>query len=66
MSSENNDTKAQPTNQNINLPQYIKSTYTILNSPNAKNSQVTLDSFKEFLSITLPQKEKTEELFNVI
>ena len=66
MSSENNDTKDQPTNQNINLPQYIKSTYTILNSPNTKNSQVTLDSFKEFISITLPQKEKTEELFNVI
>ena len=66
MTSTSNEHTEPQINPKTNLPQYIKSTFTILNSPNTKNSQSTLDSFKDYLAITLPQKESTEELFNVI
>ena len=55
-----------PCSPETNLSEYIKSTYTILNTPNTKTSQTTLESFKQYLPSTLENEEKAIELFNII
>ena len=49
-----------------NLQVFIQKTFQVLSSQDSKQSQNTLDEFKSYLKNIIPDKEKTDQFFNVI